>query len=135
MSLGSRIEERRRTVGISQAELARRVGVRQSTMNSLINGDSRTSRSLMKIARELRTTAAYLTGEIDDPDADVPPEPELTGDRRELLEHFDVLPPAQKKLVLELVRSLAGAKAEPKSFGGGGGGETLHTPKLEYNAK
>lgn len=72
VTLGSRIDERRKEIGLSQAELARRVGVRQSTMNSLINGDSRSSRSIVAIARELATTPAYLTGEIDDPDAGAP---------------------------------------------------------------
>lgn len=75
VTLGARIEERRREIGISQAELARRVGVRQSTMNSLIKGDSRTTRSLLKIARELRTTPAYLTGEVDNPDEGAPQPP------------------------------------------------------------
>jgi len=79
MTLGSRIEERRKAIGISQAELARRVGVRQSTMNSLIKGDSRTSRSLVQIARELRTSPEYLLGTTDDPDEGAPPgEPEPT---------------------------------------------------------
>ncbi len=75
MTLGQRIEKRRQLIGISQAELARRVGVRQSTMNSLINGDSRSSRSIVQIARELRTTPAYLIGDIDDPDLNASPPP------------------------------------------------------------
>jgi len=75
MTLGARIEQRRLEIGISQAELARRVGVRQSTMNSLINGDARSSRSIVKIAQVLQTTPAYLTGDISDPDKDAPPPP------------------------------------------------------------
>ena len=78
MTLGRRIDERRSALGISQAELARRVGLRQSTINSLINGDSRSSRKIVQLARELATTPAYLTGEIDDPDngaAAPPPDP------------------------------------------------------------
>ncbi len=73
MTLGARIEQRRKQLGISQAELARRVGVRQSTMNSLINGSSRSSRSIVRIAHHLHTTPAYLTGETDDPGQDLPP--------------------------------------------------------------
>ena len=72
MTLGARIEERRKVVGISQAELARRVGVRQSTINGLINGDARSSRSIVQIAQELRTTPGYLTGATDDPDQGAP---------------------------------------------------------------
>lgn len=73
MTLGQRIEARRTAIGISQAELARRVGLRQSTINSLINGDSRSSRSILQIARELGTTPAFLAGETDDPDLHAPP--------------------------------------------------------------
>jgi transcriptional regulator with XRE-family HTH domain len=122
---------------MSQSELARRVKLNQSTIAGLITGKARSSAHLHRIARELGTTPAYLTGETDDPEADAPPMPELTGDRRELLEHFDVLPPAQQRLVMELVRSLAGTGVtEPKSFGGGGGaGATLHAPKMEYHGK
>lgn len=72
MTLGRRIEERRLAVGISQAELARRVGIRQSTMNSLINGESRSSRSIVQIARELGTSPGYLMGATDDPDENAP---------------------------------------------------------------
>lgn len=76
MTLGQRIEDRRKQIGISQAELARRVGIRQSTVNSLIRGDSRSSRSIVQIARELHTTPAYLTGSTDDPDEGAQPTPE-----------------------------------------------------------
>lgn len=70
--MGDRIDRLRIAIGISQAELARRVGIRQSTMNSLIKGDSRSSRSIVAIARELGTTPAYLTGETDDAAASTP---------------------------------------------------------------
>lgn len=67
MGLGQRIEDRLEAAEISQSELARRVGTRQSTINSLIHGKSQSSSYLHKIARELRTTVEYLTGETDDP--------------------------------------------------------------------
>lgn len=77
MTVGERISERLQVQGLSQAELARRVNVDQSTINGLIRGSARTSRHLHRIARELSTTAAYLSGETDDPagDAVVPPNP------------------------------------------------------------
>lgn len=61
--------------GISQAELARRVGVAQQTIHKLITGGSRTSAHLHRIARELGTTADYLTGETDDPSEGALPTP------------------------------------------------------------
>lgn len=73
--IGARIKERLGAVGISQSELARRVGITQGTIAGLISGRSRSSSHLHKIARALRTTPAYLEGEIDDPaeDATAPP--------------------------------------------------------------
>lgn len=60
--------------GLSQSELARRVGVTQATIYKLISGLSTTSRHLHKIARVLGTTTAYLEGETDDPsDGAAPP--------------------------------------------------------------
>lgn len=107
MTLGRRIEERRLEVGISQAELARRVGVRQSTINSLINGDSRTSRSLLKIARALGTTPAYLVGEVDDPEADGPDGPDLNYEQLELVDCFDRMERANQLALLQMARALA----------------------------
>jgi len=77
MAIGDRIKERLRVLGMSEAELARRVGIRQSSINALVRGETQSSRHLHAIARELRTTAAYLLGETDDPEdgAPVPPAP------------------------------------------------------------
>ncbi len=67
MEIGEKIELLLKKMGISQAELARRVGLDQSTINGLIRGSARTSRHLHRIAKALGTTAEYLTGETDDP--------------------------------------------------------------------
>lgn len=72
MGVGARIKLRLEQQQLSQSELARRVGVRQSTINQLVSGESHSSRYLHKIARELRTSPAYLTGEVDDPNLDAP---------------------------------------------------------------
>lgn len=109
MTLGARIEQRLGETGLSQAELARRVGIRQSTVNSLIRGDSRTSRSLLKIARALNTTPAYLSGETDDPSGDSPSLPVLDAESRELFDHFAHLGAADRKALLQIVRTMAGS--------------------------
>lgn len=105
MTLGARIESRLEAVGLSQAELARRVGVRQSTMNSLIRGNSRTSRSIVQIARELQTTPAFLLGETDDPKADVPDD-QLINAERELLDLFRQLANDERTAISLIVRRL-----------------------------
>lgn len=68
MGLGDRIEERLQALQMTQSELARRVGTRQSTISSLVKGQSRSSSYLHKIARELETSPDYLLGDTDDPD-------------------------------------------------------------------
>lgn len=72
MSLGERIEERMKALRLSQAELARRANVPQTTMNGLIRGKSRTTPHLIRIAQVLETTPAFLMGETDDPRAEFP---------------------------------------------------------------
>ena len=106
VTLGQRIEERRRALGISQAELARRVGVRQSTMNSLINGDSRSSRSIVDIARELRTSTAYLLGKVNDPTLDAPVPPDLPMQDRRLVAAAESLKGAERSFLLEMLEAV-----------------------------
>ena len=58
---------------LSQAELARRVGLSQPSIFALLNSNKSGSRHLHRIARALGTTPAYLTGETDDRDENAPP--------------------------------------------------------------
>lgn len=67
MMIGDRIKQRLDALGMSGAELARRVGLKQPTISALISGKSRSSAHLHLIARELQTSVEYLTGETDDP--------------------------------------------------------------------
>jgi transcriptional regulator with XRE-family HTH domain len=75
MNVGVRIRLRLIDLGMSQSELARRVGINQSTIAALLSGRSRSSSHLHLIARALGTTTAYLVGEIDDPRENAPPPP------------------------------------------------------------
>lgn len=88
VTIGERIEERTAALGISQSELARRVGLSQSTINALIKGTSRSSSHLHKIARVLNTSADYLAGEIDDPTSTASPTPT----REQMAELLDLVP-------------------------------------------
>lgn len=73
--------------GLSQSELARRVGISQQSIHKLITGASRGSTHIAKIARELGTTAAYLSGETDDPSEGAIPAPT----ERDIAEHLDLV--------------------------------------------
>lgn len=72
MRIGERVEERLDAKGISQSELARRVGVSQNAIWHLINKSKGGSVHLPKVARELGTTTDYLEGATDDPEANAP---------------------------------------------------------------
>lgn len=75
MTIGGRIDRRIKELGLSQSELARRVGISQATIAGLIGGRSTGSKHLHAIARELGTTAGYLNGETDDPSEGAAPTP------------------------------------------------------------
>lgn len=75
MRTGERIAERRTALGLSQTQLAKRVGVSQATIGKLESGISSGSSHLHKIARELQTTPEYLSGETNDPNEGYIPVP------------------------------------------------------------
>lgn len=106
MVRGERIQELLDRREMSQSELARRVSLRQSTINELIHGGSRGSSHIHRIARELGTTPAYLMGETDDPEGE-PVEDELTSEERRLLEIFRQLPKKDKAALRTLVDRMA----------------------------
>ena len=116
--LRRRLDER----SISQSELARQVGISQASINKLVGGKSYSSRHLHKIARELGTTPAYLTGETDDPDANAPPEPELNTDEAQLVSIYRQLAKADR----EALKLVAERMLSPRS---------VHSPTLGYRAE
>lgn len=121
MIVGQRIEEQLRALGISQAELARRVRLDQSTINGLVRGTSKSSRHIHKIAQVLRTTPAFLLGETDDPDGNTQA-PDLTADERELVDLIRSIAPKDKAAILQLTRSIAHCTPSP----------TIHEPGREF---
>jgi phage repressor protein C with HTH and peptisase S24 domain len=87
MLIGDRLATRMQSAGISQSELARRIGISQQAVGKLVSGASRGTTHITRIARELGTSAAYLTGETDDPsEGAVPPPTE-----RDIAEHLDLV--------------------------------------------
>lgn len=66
---GDRLDKLITDRGLSQSELARRVGIKQPSIARLISGHTRSTSVLLEIARELRTSPEYLIGETDDADA------------------------------------------------------------------
>lgn len=67
MSVGQRIQERIDATGISQADIARAIGVSPQAVSKIVRGDTHQPQRLYQIARTLKTTPEYLLGETDDP--------------------------------------------------------------------
>ena len=75
-------------------------------MNSLINGDSRSSRSIVYIACELRTSTAYLLGKVDDLTIDAPIPPGLPVQDRRLVAAAETLKSAERAFILKMLETL-----------------------------
>lgn len=127
MEVGDRIRARLNAIGMSQSELARRVGVRQSTIAGLIAGKARSSSHLHKIARELHTTPAYLTGETDDLEANAPDAPMLDSQSRELIDCFAEMGAADRGALLQIARTMRGTPP-PRA------GTSIHAPRVGFHA-
>lgn len=103
--IGARIQERLTQLDISQAELGRRVGLTQPAIANLIHRNKSGSSHLHRIARELGTTPAYLTGETDDPDGDGAEL--LTSQEQRLLEIYRELPKKDRAALKTLLERMA----------------------------
>lgn len=128
-----RLKKRMEECGLSQAELARRVGVAQTSIFKLVSGRSYSSRHLHLIARELQTTPAYLTGETDDPTSDAPDEALSSQDREDValllkLSHED------RESIRRLMRSLSSESLIPADHAPTASA-TVHSPSRSFMGK
>lgn len=114
-------------LNLSQARLARLVGVAQPTIFKLLNGDSQNTRHLHRIARALKTTPAYLTGETDDPESEQPDDA-LTSLDWEDLALLQRLPDRDRDAVRQLMRTIAETLTPAPTPA------TLHSPQRKYAA-
>lgn len=111
VNVGERIRDRLPEIGISQAELARRVGMSQSAMNNLIAGRSQSSKLLHAIAIELKTTTHYLTGSTDDPSADTASIREMPIRDRQVLEALSALKDSERSVLVDAMLALAESRS------------------------
>lgn len=124
-TLGDRIRNRLDQLGTSQAALARRVKVTQPAINDLVNGRSTSSKHIHLIARELKTTVAYLMGETDDPASELPDDALSSLDREDLL-LLRRLPDRDRDAVRQLMRTIAETLTPAPTPA------TLHSPRRSF---
>ncbi|HQS95064.1 MAG TPA: helix-turn-helix domain-containing protein [Novosphingobium sp.] len=124
--------------GLTQAELARRVGVKQPTIFKLIHDNKTGSAHLHKVARELGTTPAYLAGETDDPDSTLPDEPDLSAEERAVVDCLRQIAPKDRAALIQLARTLAtigNPEPPPTVKKYVASTETLHAPRVSYRGQ
>lgn len=109
MALGTRISDRLKALKMNQSQLARKCGIPQTTVNSIIKEDRRSSPHLMKLAAALRTTPAYLLGETDDPESELAEAP-LSFEERELIDVTRQLGRDDFNVVAYIARRLVGGE-------------------------
>jgi len=115
MIIGSRIAALMQAQGISQAELARRIGVAQPTVFKMLHDNKTGSVHLHKVAKTLKTTSAYLTGETDDPSLDASALAISPRDV-ELLDLLHSLSPRDLNAVRVLAQTLADRRPDSTSI-------------------
>lgn len=123
--IGNRLRARLSEVGLSQSELARRAHITQGTIGGLLSGKSRSTSHLHVIARELGTTPAYLTGEVDDPDRDAPEPPTLTHEQTEWLAVFDALDTPNRAALMQIGRTMITGMNRP----------TVNSPQVAFEGE
>lgn len=66
MIIGNRISRRLKSLDASQGQLARAIGVSPQAISKMVTGDTKDTSKLYQIARFLKTTPEYLTGETEE---------------------------------------------------------------------
>nr|WP_299843087.1 helix-turn-helix transcriptional regulator [uncultured Roseovarius sp.] len=109
-AVGQRIRQRRKLLGLSQTELAVRVGVKFQQVQKYETGVNRVAASrLWKIAETLRVPITYFFEDLEVPgfadkagESNDPSLPETS----EMIKIFNRLPPAQKLAMSSFLQSL-----------------------------
>ena len=109
MSIGTRIKERREELGLTQQELADRMGYKSKVSISNVEHDHEdlTSTRVQKFAKALETTPAYLMGWQSVGDV---MHALLSGNREDIsqeektmLDHFRRITPQTQKIVTNII--------------------------------
>ena len=102
MDIGMRIKERREALGMSQSELARKVGYTSRTTINKIERDGRgiSQDKIVAIAKALKVTPSYLMG-WEDEDVTL-----ITGEQEIILEKFFKLTPEHQQILSHFMDTL-----------------------------
>jgi transcriptional regulator with XRE-family HTH domain len=112
--VGKRIRHRRWMVGMTQQQLADRVGIKFQQIQKYETGMNRVSASrLYEIAAALEVSIAFFFEGLEDGTQGRAAGADILGDREamELVRAYYAIPEAQRRRLFDLARSLSGAAA------------------------
>ncbi|WP_294292639.1 helix-turn-helix transcriptional regulator [uncultured Sphingomonas sp.] len=103
-----------KALDLTQGRLASAIGVTQGAIAKVANNNPNGSSFLHLLARELRTTTDYLTGEVDDPEFGAPPPSgvRLSEEQQELLTCYDRASLPERYALLTVASAFAGRVAK-----------------------
>lgn len=103
---GNRVRDRRKELGLSQTELAVKIGYKdKSTVAKIESGDRDIPRSkIVEIAEALSVTPQFLLGWEDEPEKNAAPSEAAKS--QEFIELFNLLSPEEKNLVIAQIRGI-----------------------------
>jgi transcriptional regulator with XRE-family HTH domain len=105
MNTGSRIQARRKQLGMSQEELAHLTGTNQKQISRYENNKNDiTGDKLIVMARVLQTTTDWVLGLTDNPEQPMPPEQDWTPYEREILTLMHNRDEEYQKRVVEIAK-------------------------------
>ncbi len=109
-TVGQRIKKRRMELGISQAALARAIGIKPPSLADIESGKTKRAagQTLIDLARELRTDPEYFLSGVSKPSpvAADPSVYQLSASEEKLILHFRQLSPGQQAELLRHVGSV-----------------------------
>lgn len=115
LHVGRRIRRRRLILGLTQEQLAARIGTRYQQVQKYETGNVRVSAGcLWDIAQALGVSVPYFFKRVGEPvesARDMPGDVFRRVETRALIQHFSALPPRGRRLMLDLAHSLRGASA------------------------
>lgn len=106
--IGTRIMERRQQLGLTQEELAFRMGYKtKSAINKIELGINDVSQSkVVKFAEALHTSVAYLMGWEEQKENPTVNDDGIPEDMKELIDCIKKLPPEKRQVLLQVAKSL-----------------------------
>jgi transcriptional regulator with XRE-family HTH domain len=111
MSAGKRIKGLRKTMGLTQPELAKLAGIQQGSLSELETGETKRPRgdTLVRIAKALQVDPDWLITGTGSPARALQPDPE----QQELLSLWSDLADANRHAVIATARALVGSQPKP----------------------